>query len=574
MKKTIRMKIMLVVFIPVITAFLISGLGASQYFYNILEEHTVTGEDQKLEQTARQLQYIQNNVINIAKQIVVDDKVQTLLREEKHFDILEKLIAQKDVKKTLRSYINQQSYLYGVTIVAPDYESFSSNSTEGQFIQSKETWYKNFKATGAYKGFSEPHIYTLEQGLQKREVVSYIMSFKDIRNGKDILGDVILHMGISEIEKYAILDATLLQGYSLYDSAGNVIIKNGSLSLSFESMSSKKATKEHLKNGNTLLMNYNFENGWMMVSEVSNTLLLNQLKYIKFFFITIFLAAISILAIVLYLAIRNITKPVSSLHKAAIQVGNGNMDVSVNIKTNDELAVLGDAFNGMVTDIRRRMEETIAYEKTTREMEINRLMLQINPHFIYNTLNSIVYMAQIEGNKDIVHFSNAFITLLQDTLRFQKDSIFISMEQELKNIKNYLTLQSYRYPDRFDIRYDIDESLCRAMVPNILIQPIVENAIFHGLAGKAGKGQLEIVIHKKEKDIEIIVKDDGLGMSSEVVTHLLNDEDAIQGEMRTIGVGNVKKRIAHIYGGQYGIQIESVPGKGTEVNIRIPIQDM
>ncbi len=590
MKRTIRTKIMLMVFIPVIAAFLISGIGASQYFYRILESHTVMGEDQKLAQTARQLQYIQNNVINIAKQIVIDEQVQNLLREERNEDVLESLITERSVKQTLRTYINQFPYIYGVTIVSPEMDSYSSNQTEGKFNPEEEIWYTKFKDTGLYKGFSAPHIYTLEQGIQKKEVVSYIMSFKDIRNGKDILGDIILHAGVPEMEKYAKLDTGLLSGYALYDRGGNAILHNGSISMPFPEVKQQTGRQIQLINKNTILVNRSLDDGWMMVSEVSNTLLLKQLKYIKLFFLAIFMGAISILALVLYFCIRNITKPLEQLHTAAVQVGKGDFEIAVDIRTNDELMVLGEAFNTMVADIKRRMEESIQYEKTTKEMEINRLMLQINPHFIYNTLNSIVYMAQIEGNKEIVRFSNAFISLLQDTLRVQKDSIFISMEQELKNIKNYLLLQSYRYPQRFDVIYDIDESVCQAAVPNVLIQPIVENAIFHGLAGKTEKGILEIIICRIKgitDDIRITIRDNGLGMEEDVVKRILNQDDSIQGQMRTIGVGNVKSRIEHIYGKQsgsrqangcknetgkknYGMEIKSTPGKGTEVVLYIP----
>lgn len=594
MKRTIRTKIMLMVFIPVIAAFLISGIGASQYFYSILESHTVMGEDQKLAQTARQLQYIQNNVINIAKQIVIDGQVQNLLREERNEDVLESLITERSVKQTLRTYINQFSYIYGVTIVSRKLDSYSSNQTEGKFNPDEEEWYRKFKETGLYKGFSAPHLYTLEQGIQKKQVVSYIMSFKDIRNGKDILGDIILHAGVPEMEKYAKLDTGLLSGYALYDREGDAILHNGTISQSFTAMKQQDSGQIHLANKNTVLVNRSLEDGWMMVSEVSNTLLLKQLKYIKWFFAAIFLGAISILAVVLYFCIRNITKPLEQLHTAAVQVGKGDFEIAVDIRTNDELMVLGEAFNTMVADIKRRMEESIQYEKTTKEMEINRLMLQINPHFIYNTLNSIVYMAQIEGNKEIVKFSNAFISLLQDTLRVQKDSIFISMEQELKNIKNYLVLQSYRYPGRFDVIYDVEESVYQAAVPNVLIQPIVENAIFHGLAGKTEKGILEIIICRirgVRDDIQITIRDNGLGMTEDVVSGILNQEETIQGQMRTIGVGNVKSRIEHIYGKpsismeqdklekdtdcqSYGMDIKSTPGKGTEVILNIPFLEL
>ena len=287
----------------------------------------------------------------------------------------------------------------------------------------------------------------------------------------------------------------------------------------------------------------------------------------------IFLAASSLLFLFLYGYIHTITKPIEILHEAALEVGKGDLDVEVNITTSDELAVLGRTFNQMISDIKRRMEESIAYEKATKDLEIDRLMRQINPHFIYNTLNSIVYLAQIQGNKDIVKFSNAFISLLQDTLRVGADDIFTSMKQEIQNVKNYLILQLYRYPDRFTVEYEIEEEVLDCRVPNVLIQPIVENAIFHGVAAKPQQGKMKLTIKRKGEHIEILVEDDGLGMEPETVKRLLEGESDT-GQTHSIGVSNVKKRIEHIYGNGYGIQIFSKLGEGTKVMLEIPYEKL
>ena len=222
------------------------------------------------------------------------------------------------------------------------------------------------------------------------------------------------------------------------------------------------------------------------------------------------------------------------LHAAAEKVRTGDFAVEVDIHTNDELEILGDSFNSMVQDLQNLLEESVEHEKNIREMEINRLMLQINPHFIYNTLNSIVYMAQMKGDTDIVKFANAFISLLQDTLRVEKDSIYISMRQEVKNIRNYLTIQEYRYPDRFQTDYQVDEDVLDCEVPNVLIQPIVENAIFHGLAGKIEPGRLCIEARREEECLVIRVVDDGIGMSRDKVEELMASDEEIKGKMRTI----------------------------------------
>lgn len=457
-----------------------------------------------------------------------------------------------------------------MTILLENGVSFSSNNTEdaGAFVQ--EEWYQNFRESGRKEGFSDTHMYTVEQGLTKAEVVSYIMEFKSLDNKQDTIGEIMIHISCPYLKKYVQMDSVLLTGYAMYDAYGNTMSESGDISVPYEKIKELLAGKSLSDSGDTLLIHRNMKDNWVLVSEVSKQLLINQLRFVKVFFMSVFGSAATVLVCILFVVIKNITKPVEQLHKAALLVGEGNLDVSVDIQTNDELSVLGDAFNTMIADIQKMLKESVEYEKTTKEMEINRLMLQINPYFIYNTLNSIVYMARIGGNEDIVCFSNAFISLLQDTLRVKKDSIYTTMDQELKNIKNYLLLQAYRYPNRFDVFYEIDENVLDTQIPNVFLQPIVENAVFHGLAAKMDKGHLWIRVCRNMQNVEITIEDDGVGMSVETLEEIMRAEDPVKGEMRTIGVGNVIQRIRHIYGDEYRLDIESAPGKGTKVNIIIP----
>lgn len=573
MRTSVRRKIILVVLVAITVALIISDVYASVYFFGLQKENAVEGERYKLTQAAKQLDNFQEKVIAIGKQIVVNDELQRLLHQEDEDDVMQQLLVEDTVKKLFRTFINEQPYIYGVTIITEGGNSYSSNLTEEMFVPEEEPWYLEFKDSGKSQGFSSAHTYIMEQGARKIQVVSYVMSFRDLMKGNNILGDIILHVGIDEIEKYLVLPGELLSGSACYDSWGNSLTTTGAVNVSYEEVSAMTEPEQVLESRNILLKNDNLKDGWVIVGEVSNRGLLAQLRFIPMFFILIFLAVASVLFLVLHIFISTITRPIETLHQAALKVGGGDLDVEVVIKTGDELEVLGDAFNRMVEDIRRRMEESIAYEKTTKEMEINRLMLQINPHFIYNTLNSIVYMARLEGNKDIVTFANSFIALLQNTLKVSTDGIFISMEQELQNIHNYLVLQSYRYPELFEVKYDIEDCVRRCRVPNVLIQPMVENAIFHGLVAKGGRGTLYIAMKREDSAVIITVADDGLGMEEETVKRLLCDDTAIQGHMHTIGVSNVKKRIEHIYGEEYGLEIASRPGEGTRVTLRIPYEE-
>ncbi|MDU7708028.1 MAG: histidine kinase [Clostridium sp.] len=570
LRYTLKFKLIVSVLLIMSVTYGISSFVIYHNVFGTMEEQIILDEQQKLEQTSHQLEYVQESVEGVAKQIVILSELQNLIKESRTKDSFAALVSHDKVRRLISSYTNMQPYLSSVIVITPDGKTFSSNQYESAFQPEEEAWYQEFKAHNVQSGFTTLHSYLSSQAGWQSDVISYVMTFKDIQNGRDIMGDLIIHVDFKELIAKAELDDNLLKGYALYDRWGNKILGSGKLTLPYEAIAENENGKYRLDNGNVILCNRSFSDGWIMVSEVYSDQIGNKLSTMQKLFLMTFAAAITLLVVLIYYFINRITRPVGQLHAAAEKVRTGDFDIEVDIHTNDELEILGDSFNSMVQDLQNLLEESVEHEKNIREMEINRLMLQINPHFIYNTLNSIVYMAQMKGDNDIVKFANAFISLLQDTLRVEKDSIYISMRQEVKNIRNYLTIQEYRYPDRFQTDYQIDEDVLDCEVPNVLIQPIVENAIFHGLAGKIEPGRLCIQARREEECLVIRVVDDGIGMSRDKVEELLASDEEIKGKMRTIGVANVSRRIAEIYGDGYGLQIVSEEGVGTRVTVTIP----
>lgn len=267
-----------------------------------------------------------------------------------------------------------------------------------------------------------------------------------------------------------------------------------------------------------------------------------------------------------------ITRPLHKLSAASKCIGEGNLDTRVEINTTDEIQELGDTINTMAENLQRYIKKSIAYEKDMVNMEIDRLMLQINPHFIYNTLSTISYMAEEEGNDRIARFSNAFIALLQDTLRADTDNYFTTLQQEIKNVDNYVTLQKFKYEDKVEVFYEIPQELLECRVPNILLQPIVENALFHGIVPKTGPGMIIILAYHDKGRLCICVQDNGVGMGEENLQAVLQDKKLTTGTQRKIGVGNVRNRIQYIYGEEYGLEIKSILDVGTSVILRLPCE--
>ena len=256
------------------------------------------------------------------------------------------------------------------------------------------------------------------------------------------------------------------------------------------------------------------------------------------------------------------------------KVALGNLDVNMSTTGNDEIAVLGEGFNKMIGELKQYINESVENEKIKREMAINLLISQINPHLIYNTLNSVIYLAKENKNKDIVKMVEAFISLLQDSIKIGDEGIYATIKQEVESIENYGLIQQYRYPDRFELEWDIEKDLLDCKVPKTIIQPLVENALFHGICPGDGQGVISISIKKVGDYINIVVEDNGEGMDPEALKNIFvsNVNNGNSSLVRSIGLSNIRERIRYLYGENGSLKIESTPGKGTRVEMIVSVQ--
>ena len=193
-----------------------------------------------------------------------------------------------------------------------------------------------------------------------------------------------------------------------------------------------------------------------------------------------------------------------------------------------------------------------AEEVALRDANMQALQSQINPHFLNNTLEIINWKARMSGNHDVSGMIESLGVMMEATMNRKKEK-FITIEEELKYVDAYLYIIHQRFGSRFHFDKDVDENLLNLKIPRLIVQPIVENAIFHGLAGKIKPGRLCIEARREEECLVIRVVDDGIGMSRDKVEELLASDEEIKGKMRTIGVANVSRRIAEIYGDGYGL---------------------
>ncbi|NLL71673.1 MAG: sensor histidine kinase, partial [Epulopiscium sp.] len=278
-----------------------------------------------------------------------------------------------------------------------------------------------------------------------------------------------------------------------------------------------------------------------------------------------------------YLISRGIVKPIRQMEEQMRRVEQGDFDAYVDVTTSDEIGRIGEKFNVMVAKIKDLMDRVVTEEKKQsqllikqREAELELLRAQINPHFLFNTLNSIKCMALINQANHIAEMISALGRLLENSIQRGKD--MITLEEEIENLKNYVLLQQMRYGNKLRILYDMDPELLTLEVPRLILQPIVENAIIHGLEKKTNGGQIQVYGRRKEEVAEIVIEDNGVGMSQEEVENLRTGLDPTHQRKSFSGIGikNVDERIRLVYGEDYGLTITSKINVGTKVILVIP----
>ncbi len=272
-------------------------------------------------------------------------------------------------------------------------------------------------------------------------------------------------------------------------------------------------------------------------------------------------------AVIYFLLSRTVTRPVrrlvASMQKFEKQAET--FEYKADMSNVVEFQTLSASFEHMVHMIQLLMEKVHNEEIVLRKTELKALQAQINPHFLYNTLDSIQWMCEQDNSKDAVKMVGALAKLFRISISHGNE--FITISDELKHAESYLIIQSYRYKNQFTYSFDVDKSVLGCMCNKITIQPFIENAIYHGLDRMVDEGEIKIIVERRGKDIVIIIKDNGLGMTEEQCKSVLQKG---RSDSRGIGVKNVDDRLKIYFGEEYGITIESELDVGTTVTVKIP----
>ena len=421
---------------------------------------------------------------------------------------------------------------------------------------------------------SPSHVQSLIQG-EYRWVISISRSISDPVTG-EVTGVMVIDMNYRSIETICENVNMEDSGYIyLMDNKKNLIyhpqqslIYSGIKSEDFDSvlrLAGDGETARLADSDRILLRNTSEVTGWIAVGVINRQNLIGNRTSVVIFYACLAYIAVVMAALCAMLISSGVTRPIRRLETTMNQVEQGDLSVRSELRLDNEIGHLSDSFNTMVGRLCQLLDDRVRNEEEKRRSEIMALQAQINPHFLYNTLDTIIWMSASGQNEEVVEVTSALAHLFQSSI--SQGSSLVKLDVELKNIQSYLTIQKMRYKDKLSFRIDVPPELGGYMTPKLILQPIVENAIYHGIKTCPEGGTVMITARRQEEELLILIEDTGAGMPPERLATLF---DPKPDDERGIGVLNVHNRIRLVFGPRYGLRYESQEGHGTRVTLSLP----
>jgi len=475
-------------------------------------------------------------------------------------------------------------------------ESLALYGNEGRLIASEpvavekenidvkgQDWYKNAESAIENVHFSIPHIQNLyEDGLYRYHWVVSLSRYVDINDG-EIPGSGVLLVDM----KYSVIEDVLKQindssegiYYYMISRDGQMIYHPRKTEMArglFEENSLKasgyeEGTYEITTDGHkeSVVVGNIAYTGWKLIGVVPESVQTARINNFRYYIFTTIMVLMMMLLEGNRLISRKISKPIRKLDES-VKTYEAGGKTDIYIGGSSEIRHLGYSVQRSYERIETLMEEIIRQQNERRKSELDALQSQINPHFLYNTLESITWMIEAQKNEEAVIMISELAKLLRVSL--SRGKTIIPVKDELQHSRSYMNIQLVRYKERFQMEFQTDKEIEDYCIVKLVIQPILENAIYYGVGNmdEDDEGKITVRGEKKEDDIYIVIEDNGMGMRKEVLENILKDNNKVPKHGSGVGVINVHSRIQLMFGEQYGLEIYSEPDEGTRVVIHIP----
>lgn len=604
-KKPIRLSIFNKLFVSFLAVSVLSQLllfGVSYFkFIHTFEQKTIDANYEVLKLVVGKVQTLMTQVEQISYTVFQKD-VQALLARADTTDKLENLRIQIELEAIFQqkiNFYNMLSVIKGITIVDKSGEVYYSNAgvIDGSYDFQAQDWFRrisaeetNFEIVGPHKQsyLKQSAWPSSEERVDLKDLsLSYVRQIGNIQYANQHYGVLIIDLDMVALD--AIL-RPLKAGDAgeifIADELGRVKYSTNSNSIGMVRNQSDFQSKfdqpagyfPSRLDGRQILVTYvsNDLYDWNVVSINRTDDLFAEANDIRN--MTIIMTVFSLLLAILlsFTLSSRMVKPIRKLRTAMSKAGSGFFHIRIPVQSQDEIGDLTDGFNKMMRLIQQLIEEVYEKELKQREAQMNALQTQINPHFLYNTFETVSSIAQVHGVEVISDISKSMSAMFRYSTKY--GSRLVTISEEIAHIHHYIRIIKVRFGNKFNFSVNMTEDIASRKILKFVLQPLVENAVFHGIELKPGQSELVISARMDEKAIYISVRDNGLGMTEdelEEVRNMLKNPGIVQdraGKSGGVGVKNVHDRIRLYFGEPYGLTLTSKKDHGTEAVLTVPVE--
>jgi two-component system, sensor histidine kinase YesM len=572
-------QVTLVLAIGLIVVSILSSIGVLLYqaTQRVVEQSSAEATEKIIQQVNYDIEYYLKNIETTIDSLQYSDAIRNYFSDSNK-------INETRAVNYLSSILISREDIINIALIRPD-GKVVTNDPEGEVKTNvdftQEHFYKN-AVNSDEMVVSSSHVQNLLVG-QYQWVVSSSRAIKNTTTG-DVAGVILVDLNFNLIHDMVSRIALGERGFVfIIDELGNMVyhpkielfysgIKNENIQGIL--VSDLEVLRDEVDND---IIDYIITSSqflrWKVIGKVYVQDINIYSTTLKNFFITMIIVAFVIGIILSLLLAKSILHPVNKLLDGMFAFQSGQLDVEVAIDAENELGVLTDSFNQMTKRIKTLIAENKATEKTKRKSELEALQAQINPHFLYNTLDSIVWMGEAGKTEEVVKMTSSLAKLFRISINKGKE--YVTIRQELEHVESYLTIQQMRYGKKLEYSIKYDDELMNVQIIKILLQPLVENAIYHGIKKCPGNGLIQIrvgqgTLDTGQKTVIIEIEDNGMGMDEQTISKILSGEISSETRGSGVGVYNVDQRIKLYYGEAYGLLISSELYEGTIVTITLP----
>jgi two-component system sensor histidine kinase YesM len=593
---------------------LVIGIISYTFTRDTVEESSREYTEQLIDQVQTNIDSYIDHMENVAEVVQLNEQVQRFFGDEVSTD--ERAFYRGRISAFLTSIAGTRSDISLILIVGDNGEVLSQDPTHRLRPDDEilgQPWYERARARSGTAVISSSHVQNVVEG-EYRWVITLSRTINDPLTGVEH-GVMLVDLNFSVISKLVRRISLGTKGYLFIVASDGSIVYHPRQELIYSDLEQEYIDRVlEERDGSFVVSDEKGERiytvstsgrtGWRTVGVNYSSELVRNRPTIQRYYLYWTLACIVIAILVAVLISHRLSQPILRLRSSMRVVEQGNFDISVDVSGNNEIGELAKDFNIMIGRIKELVQRNAEEQEEKRKSELLALQNQITPHFLYNTLDSIIWMAEAKQYSQVVKMVASLARLLR--LSISRGDELVSVRDEIQHIKNYLTIQKMRYTDMLDFTIDVDGSIQDLLVPKVILQPLVENAIYHGIKNKDGGGSVTVRGLRDGDDVLLEVSDDGVGADLAHMEEILAREtgpptpsdtprsqrgavaavasassqaSAEQARHRSrrrarVGIANVHERIRLYFGNRYGLRFganERSADGGTTVQVRLPV---